>query len=217
MSRGLCVVAVLAILVDGCASRGTVDRLESDVGRLRKELAEIRVAQEATSRGVGNLTSQLQSIDLPALGEEVARLNRRTDAAEMSLAATRSQLEALAPASGNASTPAPTPAPAPAEKTRVPAPLPSSSATPPPPAPPPAATMIRPPLLSPTSAPPPPVIPPTAAVEKPRVTPPPAPVPPPTGVASAPSGPASTPGVAAVKPARKGGGSPEQEYAAALA
>jgi tol-pal system protein YbgF len=244
MSRGLCVLAVLAILVGGCASRGTVDRLESDVGRLRKELAEIRVAQEATSRGVGNLTSQLQSMDLPALGEEVARLKRRTDAAEMSLAATRSQLEALAPASGNASTPAPMPAPAPAGTTRGPAPLPPSSATPPAlapppsgpagmtpapapsdraaispppaPAPPPAATMI-PPLLSPTSAPPPAVIPPTAAVEKPRVTPPPAPGPPPPGVAPAPSGPASTPGVAGVNPARKAGGSPEQEYAAALA
>ena len=243
MSRGLCVVAVLAILVGGCASRGTVDRLESDVGRLRKELAEIRVAQEATSRGVGNLTSQLQSMDLPALGEEVARLNRRTDAAEMSLAATRSQLDALAPTSGNASTPAPAPVPTPAGKTRVPAPLPPSSAPapatppsgpsgmtpapapsdrtaispPPAPAPPPAATMIPPPLLSPTSAPPPAVIPPIAAVEKPRVTPPPAPAPPPTGLAPAPSAPPSTPGAAALKPARKGGGSPEQEYAAALA
>jgi tol-pal system protein YbgF len=56
------------------------------------------------------------------------------------------------------------------------------------------------------------VIPPTAAVEKPRVAPPPAPVAPAIGLAPAPA-----PGVAAVKPTRKAGGSPEQEYAAALA
>src|SRR6516165_11797912 len=165
MSRGLCVVAVLAILVGGCASRGTVDRLESDVGRLRKELAEIRVAQEATSRGVGNLTSQLQSMDLPALGEEVARLNRRTDAAEMSLAATRSQLDALAPAAGIASTPAATPAPAPAGKTRVPAPLPPSTGMAPAPAPPPSGPAGMAPVPTPS--------------ERSAISPPAAPAPPP--------------------------------------
>ena len=40
MSRGLCVLAALAILAGGCASRRAVDRLESEVGRLRTELAE---------------------------------------------------------------------------------------------------------------------------------------------------------------------------------
>jgi tol-pal system protein YbgF len=100
----------------------------------------------------------------------------------------------------------------------VPAPPERSAISPPAaPAPPPAATMLPEPNLSPTSAPPTQVIPPTAAVEKPRVTPPPAPVPPPTGLAPSPSAAAPAPGVAAVRPARKVGGSPEQEYAAALA
>src|SRR5689334_1334717 len=164
MSRGLCVLAVLALLAGGCASRRAVDRLESEVGRLRSELAEMRVAQETTSRGVGNLTSQLQSLDVPALGEEVARLNRRADATEMRLAATRTQLDTLAPLTGASSPAVPTPAgtsrvPSPAPPSTVmtspvPAPLPPNTAgaapaspsrsaisPPPAPAPPPAATM----------------------------------------------------------------------------
>ena len=194
----------------------------------------MRVAQEATSRGVATITSQLQSLDIPALGDEVGRLSRRADANEMAIAATRTQVEALTPPTGVSG--APTPAPAPGATTRVPAPLPPSSAVtspvppplppaptvttpapapapsgrasispPPAPAPPPAATMLPSPTLSPTSAPPP-VIPPSAAVEKPRVTPPPAPVVPPAATTIAPA-----------KPAQKAGGNPEQEYAAALA
>ena len=66
-------------LAGGCASRRAVDRT-----RIRSwaapasELAEMRVAQEATSRGVATITSQLQSLDIPALGrDEVGRLSRR--------------------------------------------------------------------------------------------------------------------------------------------
>jgi tol-pal system protein YbgF len=233
MSRGLCVLAVLALLAGGCASRRAVDRLESEIGRLRSELAEMRVAQEATSRGVGNLTSQLQTLDVPALGEEVARLNRRADATEMGLAATRTQLETMTPPTGAPSTVVPQPAPA--GTSRVPSPLPPSTAMtspvpaplppgtagmaptpaspnrsaispPPAPAPPPAATMLPAPSLSPTAAPPAPVIPPAATVEKPRATPPPSPAVPPSATAATPA-----------KPAAKPGGNPEQEYAAALA
>jgi len=225
------VLAVLALLAGGCASRRAVDRLESEIGRLRSELAEMRVAQEATSRGVGNLTSQLQSLDVPALGEEVARLNRRADATEMGLAATRTQLDTVAPPTGAPSTAVPPPAPAGTSRvpspappstamtSPVPAPLPPNTAgmapaqtnrsaisPPPTPAPPPAATMLPAPTLSPTAAPPAPVIPPAAAVEKPRVTPPPAPTVPPSATTVTPA-----------KPAAKSGGNPEQEYAAALA
>ena len=224
-------LAVLALLAGGCASRRAVDRLESEIGRLRSELAEMRVAQEATSRGVGNLTSQLQSLDVPALGEEVARLNRRADATEMGLAATRTQLDTVAPPTGAPSTAVPPPAPAGTSRvpspappstamtSPVPAPLPPNTAgmapaqtnrsaisPPPAPAPPPAATMLPAPTLSPTAAPPAPVIPPAAAVEKPRVTPPPAPTVPPSATTVTPA-----------KPAAKSGGNPEQEYAAALA
>src|SRR2546430_2751508 len=91
MSRGLCVLAAMAILAGGCASRRAVDRLESDVGRLRSELAEMRVAQEVTSRDLANVTSQLQALDVKALGDEVARLTRRTDAVAAALATYRAR------------------------------------------------------------------------------------------------------------------------------
>src|SRR5207249_9701176 len=146
MSRGLCVLAAMAILAGGCASRRAVDRLESDVGRLRSELAEMRVAQEVTSRDLANVTSQLQALDVKALGDEVARLTRRTDAVDAALAATRTTVEALAaptgapsapPAPVTSSVPAPLPPPA-ASTSPVPAPLPPDpAATTPAPAPPP--------------------------------------------------------------------------------
>ena len=198
MSRGLCVLAAMAILAGGCASRRAVDRLESDVGRLRSELAEMRVAQEVTSRDLANVTSQLQALDVKALGDEVARLTRRTDAVDAALAATRTTVEALAAPTGAPSAPAPAPV-----TSSVPAPLPppaaSTSPVPAPLPPDPAAT-------TPAPAPPPPnratitpTPPPTAAVERPRVPPPPAPIVPPG------------------KPTPKAPDNPEQEYAAALA
>ena len=87
----------MAVLASGCASRRAVDRLESDVGRVRSELAELRVAQEATSRNLANATSQLQALDVKALGDEIARLNRRADAVDATLAETRTKVDTLAP------------------------------------------------------------------------------------------------------------------------
>ena len=116
MSRGLCVLAALAILAGGCASRRAVDRLGSDVGRLRSELAEMRVAQEVTSRDLANVTSQLQALDVRTLGDEVARLTRRADAADSALAATQTKVEALATQPGStppSGRPATSPVPAP--------------------------------------------------------------------------------------------------------
>jgi tol-pal system protein YbgF len=236
MSRGLCVLAALAILAGGCASQRAVDRLESEVGRLRSELAEMRVAQEATSRGVGTITSQLQSLDIPALGDEVGRLSRRTDANEMAIAATRTQVEALRPPTGVSGVPTPTPAPAPAGTTRVPAPLPPSSAvTSPVPGPlPPAPTVTTPdPAPAPSGrasiSPPPAPAPPPAATMlpsptlSPTSTPPPAVIPPSAAAekprATPPPAPVVPPAttVAPARPAQKAGSNPEQEYAAALA
>ena len=109
-------LAALAILAGGCASRRAVDRLESDVGRLRSELAEMRVGQEATSRDLANVSSQLQALDVKALGDEVARLNRRADAVDSALAATQTKVDALVPAPGASSVPAPPPVPQRAER-----------------------------------------------------------------------------------------------------
>jgi len=244
MSRGLCVLAALAILAGGCASRRAVDRLGSDVGRLRSELAEMRVAQQATSRDLANVTSQLQALDVRTLGDEVARLTRRAEAADSALAATQTKVEALATQPGAAPSserpatspvpapmppvptvmspvPAPTP-PNPAVMSPVPSPLPPPAAAvspaPAPAAPPPAAMLPRPAPAQPS---------PPATAERPRVAPAPAPTvaappaaTPAPSVARAPTPaptPTSPPGVAPAKPAPKVGGNPEQEYAAALA
>ena len=192
-------LAALAILASGCAGRR-----ESDVERLRSELSELRVAQQATSRDLASTTSQLQALDVKTLADEVARLNRRADAADAALADARVKLDMLATPSAIASAPpaaSPVPAPlppAPAVMAPVPAPLPPDPAvmTPapsnrvaiaPPPAPlPPQAAMAPAPMLA--------AAPPATAVDKPRVPP--------------------SPTVAPARPVPK---NPEQEYAAALA
>src|SRR5262245_60241480 len=121
MRRGLCVLAALAILAGGCASRHAVDRLESDVGRLRLELAEMRLAQQVTSRDVATVYQQLQGLDIKSLGDNVAQLSRRADAAEAALVATQAKIETLA------SQPAPTTSSSRATAT-APPPLPPSLA-----------------------------------------------------------------------------------------
>jgi tol-pal system protein YbgF len=191
------------------------------------ELAEMRVAQEATSRDLANVSSQIQSLDVRTLGDEVTRLSRRADAADSALAATQTKVDALAPQPGGAtssgrpatsSVPAPLPPdpavlsptpPAPAVMSPVPAPLPPASVSPPPaPAPPPAAqpsppAAERPRAVAPVLSP----LPPPTAAPAPNVARAPAPAPAPAPPSNAsPS-----------KLAPKAGGNPEQEYAAALA
>jgi tol-pal system protein YbgF len=223
----------MAILASGCASRRAVDRLESDVGRLRSELAEMRVAQEASSRGIANITSQLQTLDIQSFGDEVARLNRRVDATDMALAATRTKVETLTAPTATAPV-----APTPPATSPVPAPLPPAAARSPVPPPLPPAPAVMSPVPAPT--PPDPAVlspvPNPAPPNRAAVSPPPAPAPPPPAVMlpppmSAPSAappPAASvekpralappaPTVAPSKPAPKAGGNPEQEYAAALA
>jgi tol-pal system protein YbgF len=196
------VLAAMAVLASGCASRRAVDRLESDVGRLRSELAEMRVAQEVTSRDLANVTSQLQALDVKTLGDEVARLNRRADAVDAGLADARKKVEAIATPPAVSSPTVPPPLPPSASASPVPPPLPPSPAVmspvpaplPPDPAvmtPVPAPTPPSPTALAPAPAP--------TAIEKPRVPPPPSPT------------------LVPAKPAQRAAGNPEQEYAAALA
>src|SRR5262249_27272562 len=172
MSRGFCVLAALAILASGCASRR-----ESDVERLRSELSELRVAQQVTSRDLANATSQLQALDVKMLADEVARLNRRADAADAALADARVKLDMLA-------TP-PAVAGAPPVSSPLPAPLrPAPPGVAPRPAPPPPAAAVMTPAPSNRAA----------------ITPPPAPLPPQAAVAPAlvPAAPLTPPPAAAV-------------------
>ena len=63
MSRALCALAAVAILASGCASRRAVAQLEAEVGRLRAELAEMRIAQEVTARDLARVAPQIQALD----------------------------------------------------------------------------------------------------------------------------------------------------------
>ena len=53
MNRSLGVMAVLAFLATGCASRGSVRELRADVTALAAELAGVRAAQTSAARVVG--------------------------------------------------------------------------------------------------------------------------------------------------------------------
>ena len=165
-------LAAVAILAGGCASRRAVGRLESDVARLRSELGEMRVAQEATARGLATVTSQIQALDaragevrsgVRALTDELARLTKRADAADGALGETRARVETL-------TTPAVTPA--------APAATPAAPTAPPPPLPPPAA--VERPRVPPAPAPsvmPAPSVPPVPVAPAPSLVPAPRPGP----------------------------------------
>ena len=195
----------------------------------------MRLAQQVTSRDIATVNSQLQGLDIKSLGDNVAQLSRRADAAEAALVATQAKIGALAnqpaPATPSshaiAAAPAPLPPsvaptpPDPAVMSQAQAPQPPASAAG---APPSAAAPPPPAVMSPG-----PAAPPMSAAERPRVAPPPAPTPPaasaptpapniaraPTPQAIAP--PMTLPSPAQAKPAPKASGNPDQEYAAALA
>jgi tol-pal system protein YbgF len=115
MNRALGVIAVTAVLATGCASRGTVNRLQADVERLRAELADTRTAQGLATREIQRAHAELQQLDartrelgagVHATSEEVARLAARVGAADEALRKTRAQLDALPPPAAAAPAPA---------------------------------------------------------------------------------------------------------------
>ena len=114
MNRALGVVAVMAVIATGCAGRGTVNRLQSDVARLRSELADTRAAQESAGREIARAQSELQALDartrelgasVRATAEEVSKLSGRVDAADEAIRRTRAAIDALPPAAAPAREP----------------------------------------------------------------------------------------------------------------
>jgi tol-pal system protein YbgF len=224
MSRALGALAVVAILAGGCASQSTVSRLDSEVTKLRSELAELRVAQEVTARDLARVTPQIQALDARAselqvsgraVADEVARLTRRADSVDTTIGETRARMEALAPA---AKPPAPVPPPAATaspgmDRPRVP-PAPAPSAVPEsptagtPPAAPAAPSAPAPAVPTPPPAP----TAPAAPSQRATPTPPSMPTRPTTPAPSV----TPTPPGAPARPAPRAG-NPEQEYANALA
>jgi tol-pal system protein YbgF len=192
MTRALCALAAVATLAGGCASRGTVSELGSEVGRLRSELSELRLVQEVTARDLARVAPQIEALDartsetqssMRTLTEDVTRLARRSDAVDTSLGETRARVEALTPTAAPPSVAAPMP------------PLASSA--------------VDRPLVA---APPAPSVPPATA---PVHSVPPAPIPP--APAAPPPAPVASPSQAVPPLAAPRAGNPEHEYNAALA
>ncbi len=130
MSRALCALAAVAILASGCASRRAVTQLETEVGRLRAELAEMRIVQEVSARDLARVAPQIQAVDartsetqssMKGLSDEIARLTKRTDAADTALGETRARVEALTASPAAPAAASPPPPAAPVERPRVPA------------------------------------------------------------------------------------------------
>ena len=193
MTRALGALAAVATLAGGCASQGAVSELSSEIGKLRSELAELRVAQEVSGRDLARVGPQIEALDartsetqaaVRTMSGELQRFYQRADAVDTAVGETRARVESMTQAPPVPPSPAPPPptpsAIAAVERPRVPA-VPS-------PAPPPAQAAPPAPLVP--QAVPPESIPPGAAV-------PPPPAPP--------------------APAASRAGNPEQEYSAALA
>jgi tol-pal system protein YbgF len=193
MSRALGALAAAVILAGGCASRGAVVELGTEVGKLRSELAELRLAQEVTSRDLARVAPQIQALDartsetqtiVRTLTDDIVRLARRYEGVDTMLAEARARVDALAP-------PAP---PAPAAK---------------PPAP-PMSALERPRVpAAPAPAPPPATVTPPTLVPQSLPGVPPAPLMP----AAPPT--TATPAITPSPPTPRAG-NPEQEYNAAL-
>ena len=144
-------LAAVAILAGGCASQSAVSDLTSEVGKLRSEMAELRVAQEVTGRNLARVGPQMEALDartsetqvaVRTLSGEYQRVHQRVDSVDTAVGETRTRVEALtqAPAAPARPTPArPNPAPPPppspssliaeVDRPRVPA-VPSPAAPP---------------------------------------------------------------------------------------
>ena len=170
MTRALCALAAVATLAGGCASRGAVSELDAEVGKLRSELSELRLAQEVAARDLARVAPQIQALEartsetqatMRTLTDDIVRLARRYEGVDTILAEARARVEALTPAAAPPAVVAQAPPPAASaiERPRVappPAPLVPQSMTPSPSAPPA-------PLPPPAPIPPPAQVAPPAA------------------------------------------------------
>lgn len=101
--KRLVLLAGLLVLATGCASRGSVRELETQLTTTKKDIAALQESQDRTSREGARLVADLKSLEdrlrevQGSLGEataEVARLRARIDAAEDAIKKTRADLDA---------------------------------------------------------------------------------------------------------------------------
>src|SRR5437016_8129018 len=158
MTRALVVLAVIAVVATGCASRGEVRQLRSELVQLRAELNGARAAQDSPLRDIARANADVQGLDartrelassVRETSDEVVRLGARIGVTEEAVRATRARLDTLA-------TPPPAPPP-------VPAPPPARTPPPPSSKPSPASPRAQPPAPPPIPAPVPAPAPPPAS------------------------------------------------------
>ncbi|HEY7518342.1 MAG TPA: tol-pal system protein YbgF [Methylomirabilota bacterium] len=123
----------------GCATRASVREIQTDVGTIRAELTEVRLAQDLVATDLARVLAELRSMDVRAAetqqtvrdaASEVVRLRTRLQAAEDELRQTRSG-QGPQP-SGPAAPPGavtPAPPPRPGVVATVPAALPAPAET----------------------------------------------------------------------------------------
>jgi tol-pal system protein YbgF len=126
MHRALAALAVVALLAAGCASRGSVRRVQDELAGVRADLTELRHSHELTTRELARTLGELRAVDardaelrtaLREQGAEVSRLRARLDTADQELRETRSLIAAQPPVTPPAP-PAPLPPPPRPDATR---------------------------------------------------------------------------------------------------
>lgn len=130
MNRCLPALAVVALLATGCASRGSVQRVQDDLAGLRADVTELRHTQELSTRELARTVAELRALDarnaemqtaLRETSAELSRLRARLDTADQELRETKSLIAAQPPVN-----PPVLPAAAPAPVAPAPRPEPPS-------------------------------------------------------------------------------------------
>jgi tol-pal system protein YbgF len=116
--------ALVAVVTAGCATRGSVQEIQTDVGKVRAEVTEVRLAQDLVSAELARVLAELRSVDVRSAetqqtlrdaASEIVKLRARLQTTEDELRQSR-----LAQGTRPATPPAPPTPPPPAPVVRAP-------------------------------------------------------------------------------------------------
>jgi tol-pal system protein YbgF len=108
VNRALAAVAVVSLVTVGCATRGSVRQVGTDVAGVRADVTDLRRAQETASRELARTAADVRALtdrmaelqaSLRDTAGETARLRARAEQAEQELRDTKSAVGALSAAS----------------------------------------------------------------------------------------------------------------------
>ena len=133
--KGLCAaVLLLPLVLAGCATRGSLNRVRQEIGALGKDVDELRHAQEQAARELASFLTELKvsearlaelAPEVAASAEAIRKLSARLDQAEAAFARTRASADNAARDSPRISAPAGAPA---RQRARAPDPPPRPDA-----------------------------------------------------------------------------------------